>query len=209
MRGAPANWCAWGDRTLTEALGERIVKLIPSGLQRAQLALMCGVSPETLEGWLRAGLRPGAPKLYADFVNAYAVAEVELEALLLKRLVAAGVTKHWTQTSVEMSQEDASLKPGDRLKETEKKMRQRGDWRALAWYLERRWPDRWSLDGTAPHRSALREASIFQLLKDDPADFTADGLASVLRDAAMVPVLRDAVLAAHVELRQLLGPAAG
>jgi hypothetical protein len=68
---------------------ERFLALIRDGVPRAQAALGCGFSYDTLYGWVRQGFVPDAREPYASFARDLYEAEVELMRALLVELKAA------------------------------------------------------------------------------------------------------------------------
>jgi hypothetical protein len=59
-------------------VADRFFELIRDGVPRAHAALGCGFSYDTLYGWVRQGLVPGAREPYASFARQLYETEVEL-----------------------------------------------------------------------------------------------------------------------------------
>ena len=60
------------------SLADRFLELIRDGVPRAHAALGCGFSYDTLYGWVRRGLVPGAAEPYASLARGLYETEVEL-----------------------------------------------------------------------------------------------------------------------------------
>lgn len=72
-----------------ESVKDRFLSLIRDGVPRAQAALGCGFSYDTLYGWVRQGLVPDAREPYASFARELYETEVELMRELLVELKGA------------------------------------------------------------------------------------------------------------------------
>ena len=146
---------------LTPELARRLVEGVESGLFDQQNALRCGVDVTTLKSWVFRGLDEEAVEPFRSFAEAYITAAIALEARLLQ--IVRQAADPWVETKEEI--EITSLHRGfdetdfgevgdvlDSLEQgqiTSKKVARtrasrRGDWKAAAWVLERRWPLRWS-----------------------------------------------------------------
>ena len=64
---------------------DRFLELIADGVPRAQAALGCGFSYDTLYGWVRRGLVPDAPEPYATLARRLYETEVELLREAIKK----------------------------------------------------------------------------------------------------------------------------
>ncbi len=103
------------------------------------------------------GLDENAEEPFLSFAEAYVKASIELEERVIARILAAAddydqelqsdeVTRRLMENTfgdVDSSDEE----PGAFLfkKQKTQKKNERGDWRAAAWFAERRWPLRWGM----------------------------------------------------------------
>lgn len=60
---------------LTPYLAEQLIAAAKSGLFKESCAICVGVSPDTLDTWLRMGLAPGAVNPYKDFARVFCAQE--------------------------------------------------------------------------------------------------------------------------------------
>lgn len=145
-----------GDTELTPELSKQLVAMRSSSkLFDTQVAQRCGIAASTLKWWLTKGLLENAEEPYASFAKAYSDAAI--------------------------AQEDAVL---DELLEG-KDSRTGGDWKAQAWWLERRHPKRWGnrVPEAGPTEdiqiqdilleAAQRKLSLAELLDDPPPELVA------------------------------------
>lgn len=100
-----------GQTKLTPELTVRFCKLVSDGAWMQVAAAECGVGVAVVDRWLRAAEEDGASALVRDFADRVARARAEAEAALLEGIRAVGTG------------------------ESEK-----GDWKALAWILEKKNP---------------------------------------------------------------------
>lgn len=106
---------------LTPTRHKAIVDSIEEGLFFKQLALKNGIHFMTLKRWLDRGLDQDAVEPFKSFAEAYFKKEAQVEADAVRKIKEAA--DDWSDN-------------GDRGNK-------RGDWRALAWWLERWKPLRW------------------------------------------------------------------
>jgi hypothetical protein len=126
---------------LTKPLMDKILATAAScRLFDSQIAIRSKVDPGTLKLWLKKGLVPDAVEPYRTFAKEYSRIQIEHEGAAAEEVYQAGM------------QRDPDEPP-------------RGDWKASAWFLERRWPKRWN-----PARQPLNGPSegidIEQLIRD-------------------------------------------
>ena len=107
---------------LTPELQRIIVEALKTGNTRTGAAQLAGINIATFYRWLERGEQDAQhqrPSPYREFREAVARAEAQARQHLLERVLAHAE---------------------DRIDPTTNKLL-RGDWRAAAWLLERRWPD--------------------------------------------------------------------
>ncbi len=142
---------------LTPERAKRLVAGCRGGLFDAQNALREGIDVTTLKSWVDRGLDENAEEPFLSFAEAYVKASIELEERVIARILAAAddydqelqsdeVTRRLMENTfgdVDSSDEE----PGAFLfkKQKTQKKNERGDWRAAAWFAERRWPLRWGM----------------------------------------------------------------
>lgn len=138
---------------LTPALAKSIVAGVSDGLFDAQNAMRNGIDVTTLKSWIDRGIDEEAEEPYRGFAEAYLRASIELEQRTLKTILDAA--REWV-SSVDATEVMGQLTDGDcdasdfdapvgSYRKTRKELRRmRGDWKAAAWFAERRWPLRWS-----------------------------------------------------------------
>lgn len=85
----------------------------------AQIAIRCGVDLDTLKLWLTKGLLVDAIEPYRTFAKEYSRIQIEHESAAAEEVYQAGLPPPMDEP-------------------------QRGDWKASAWFLERRYPKRWN-----------------------------------------------------------------
>lgn len=92
----------------------------------SQVAIAHNLHPDTLKNWMKWGLLPDAQEPYLSFAMEYAKVLIADEASAIADVLDGA--KEFT---------------GDNVK-------CRGDWKAAAWYLERKYPRRWNPNKQAP-----------------------------------------------------------
>jgi hypothetical protein len=124
---------------LTPALSKSIIANVKSGLFDQQNALEHGVDITTLKSWIDRGLDEDAN---ADGADAVALAPFrEFAEGYIRESIA--LESHWIGTIM------AAAEPGPGREYSEDgrpcAAPDRGDWKASAWLLERRFPLRWGI----------------------------------------------------------------
>lgn len=145
-----------GVTELTPELHKQLVSVrSTSKLFDTQVAQRCGIAASTLKWWLTKGLLEDAEEPYASFAKAYSDAAIAQEDKVLDELL-----------------EGRDAKMG-------------GDWKAKAWWLERRHPKRWGnrVPETGPTEdiqiqdilleAAERRRTLSELLDDPPPELVA------------------------------------
>lgn len=102
---------------LTPKLQETICTYIKQGYTIEQSCALSGITPRTYYNWIKRGKQAKTGKFFQFFQKAKQAEEIA-EAKYLATIIQA-----------------AAGNPSEGV---------RGDWRAAAWYLERKNPDRWS-----------------------------------------------------------------
>lgn len=142
---------------LTPERAKRLIDGCRSGLFDSQNALREGIDVTTLKSWVDRGLDEDAVEPYLGFAEGYVKASIELEERVIGRILAAAedyeqatrsdeVTRRLMENTFgDVDSEDSD--PGEFLfrKAKNQKKNERGDWRAAAWFAERRWPLRWGM----------------------------------------------------------------
>lgn len=196
---------------LTPSLARSIVASVKSGLFDAQNALRHGVDVTTLKSWIERGVAEDAVEPYKSFAEAYVLASIELEERVIGDIVAAASGYVSETESVEVtrgrgaglgdvdsSDVDSSDADPDAVLMTKTKRSKgarRGDWRAAAWYAERRWPLRWGISRQPeggpkeaiklPEATVVRALKVRELVKNPPPE-----LVKAFRDAGYDVVRR-------------------
>lgn len=113
----------------TPAMIERVRTAIEEGNYMQTVADLVGIHRTTLYKWLDRGEAGEEPYQTLLHVTREALAKAELNAVRLIKEAGSG----WSERKVETS--------GDSNTVT---ITERRDWRAAAWFLERRFPARWA-----------------------------------------------------------------
>jgi len=126
----------------------------------SQIAIAHGIHPHTLRDWIRRGLEQGAGEPWRSFAERYTKEQIADEEDAVAEL---------RECAKPFQGKDKFSKPGD--------------WRAAAWYLERKYPKRWALEKQNPGGPAeaidieniLRETTeqadnLKELLTNPPAE---------------------------------------
>jgi hypothetical protein len=135
---------------------KRLVEGCRGGLFDAQNAHREGIDVSTLRSWVERGLDEDADEPFLSFAEAYVKASIALEQAVIKRILGAADEWDSEEQSTEETRKVGSddfdadsydTPPGQYLFKKTKQVRgrERGDWRAAAWFAERRWPLRWGI----------------------------------------------------------------
>lgn len=180
---------------LTPERHRRLVEGCRDGLFDTQNALREGIDASTLRSWVERGLDEDAAEPYRSFAEDYLRASIALEESIIRRVLDAAEPVSLPFESVEVGEsvgrgetsyddvDSYDSEPearGFSFKKTKKGTKQaRGDWRAAAWFAERRWPLRWgnrSPEGgpkdalRVPDAMASRQKKIDQMVDKPPPE---------------------------------------
>jgi hypothetical protein len=192
---------------LTEQLGKSIVASVALGLFDAQNALKHGIDVTTLKSWIDRGIDEEAVEPYRSFAEEYIKASIALEEGVIGTILEAAEEYKRFLESVEEWQggssggedcDSSDVEPsprGNRKTKRETSMR-RGDWKAAAWFAERRWPLRWGLTRQPeggpkeaiklPDAPMQRRKKVMQMVTSPPPE-----LIKALRDQGFELVRRE------------------
>lgn len=164
MAGRPSNY--------TDELGAAVIADVKRGLFLTQVGLNNGVHPNTIRNWVRKGLEPGAVEPWLGFAERFVKAEVEVEQRLVTSVREASEahetqkrhTKTKTGGGLALGLTDPSdIAAADEVETLEETQERRGDWRAAAFLLERRFPKRWGQQAAeSSQRDALDVAALLE-----------------------------------------------
>lgn len=124
-----------------------IVRDLRTGLYASQVAIKNGISRFTLRNWIIRGLAEDAIEPYLSFARDYMLADIEVEQAALLKIQEAGdpYTEEWIKNKkkirVTRPKEISGTDSDDEV--SNEKVVRRGDWRAVAWFMEKRWPKRY------------------------------------------------------------------
>ncbi len=168
------------DGTFASALTKKrhaaIVADVERGLFDAQIAHKNGIDVTTLKSWVERGLDEDAEEPYGSFAEDYIRAAIGLEERAVRTILDAAERWHRTKETNEVTRlgsgdgdfdgegsKKARRVPFETRKQKKERALERGDWKAAAWFLERRWPLRWGLtrqpEGGPKEAIKLPEAS--------------------------------------------------
>lgn len=120
---------------LTPELQAEVVRAIGDGLYRKDAARLVGVHPESLNKWMQTGRKATHGK-HREFYLAVTKEEERVKLLACRSILRAGHGTPGTKSSRMVKGADGV----ERLEVTIKPARA-GDWKALAWWLERKFPE--------------------------------------------------------------------
>jgi hypothetical protein len=193
---------------LTPELADSIIRDVERGLFLTQIGLHNGVHPNTIRNWVRRGLAVDADEPFRSFAERFAKAEVKVEAGLVAIVAEASRNfesvrrqkKHRTRGGLMLGLVDPSeIEPAEETETLEERIERRGDWRAAAFLLERRFPKRW---GEAAADSSQRDSlDLVQIL--DEAESRGQDLDDLVSNPP--PELEAAILRNKDRLLALLG----
>jgi hypothetical protein len=193
---------------LTPQLADALIKGVAMGLFDAQNALKHGIDLSTLKSWVDRGIDEEAEEPFKAFAERYIKATIDLEESVIATVLDAA-DEYKRQLEAEETFERVGGGDGDDCDSRDfelpaglmrKKKRQtttlRGDWKAAAWYAERRWPLRWGLTRQPeggpkeaiklPDAPLQRRKKVEAMIKAPPPE-----LIKALRDAGFELVRRE------------------
>lgn len=202
IRGANGQF----ELLLTDALGKSIIESVSLGLFDAQNALKHGIDVTTLKSWIDRGIDEEAEEPYRSFAEEYIKAAIALEESVIGTILEAADEYKSLLESVEEWQDGGSedcdssdVEPSPRGKGRKTKREtslRRGDWKAAAWFAERRWPLRWGITRQPeggpkeaiklPDAPMQRRKKVLQMVAAPPPE-----LIKALRDQGFELVRRD------------------
>ncbi len=136
-----------GPLKLTPLMHATLVAEAASGLlYDAQIAVECGITPGTLERWLLSGLAEDAREPYKSFAEDWTRAQNKVEKGAVKAVLDGTNDKGVGAANAGGTYSDGDDDPPWQIELS------RGDWKAAAWYLERRYPRRYALSKYADRK---------------------------------------------------------
>lgn len=191
---------------LTPELAKSLVEGVRIGLFDAQNALKHGIDVTSLKSWVDRGIDEDAEEPYKSFAEAYIKASIALEEGVINTILTAADEYERRLESVEeydrggddVDSSDSEFMPGGAgsMRKTKKQLQTiQGDWKAAAWYAEKRWPLRWgSRQPEGGPKEALklpdaplqRRRKVEAMVRAPPPE-----LIKALRDAGFELVRRD------------------
>lgn len=193
---------------LTPELGKSIIDSVVLGLFDAQNALKHGIDLTTLKSWVDRGIDEDAQEPYRSFAEEYIKAAISLEEGVIGTILSAADQYQRLLESVEEYEggkgggddyDSADFTPETRVNRKTKRetAHLRGDWKAAAWYAERRWPLRWGITRQPeggpkeaiklPDAPLQRRKKVQQMVSSPPPE-----LIKALRDAGFELVRKEA-----------------
>lgn len=193
---------------LTPELADALIEGVALGLFDAQNALKVGIDLTTLKSWVDRGIDEEAEEPFKSFAERYIKATIALEESVIATVLdAADEYKRQLESEEtfertggggdDYDSSDFDAQPAGLMR---KKKRQtttlKGDWKAAAWYAERRWPLRWGITRQPeggpkeaiklPDAPMQRRRKVEAMIKAPPPD-----LVKALRDAGFDLVRRE------------------
>ncbi len=179
----------------TPELGEAILADVERGLFVTQIGLNNDCHPNTIRNWVRRGLLPDAVEPFRTFAARYIRAEAKVEGEVLDAVRCATQPQIETETVAEQGI-DAEGNSFEKTRQVERT--KPGDWRAGAWFAERRWPRRWGSEAwKSPSQDDLSALSLL-----DEGDSRGSDLDQLLSNPP--PELEEALLRHKDRLLALL-----
>jgi hypothetical protein len=154
---------------LTPEIADSIIKDVARGLFLTQVALNNNLHPNTIRNWVRRGLAEDAEEPFLGFAERFAKAEIQVEARLIELVSEASKPYRRKNRQVKTKSGSSAGAEGGTFEESEVLKGhhvERGDWKAAAFLLERRFPKRW---GERAEESAQRDSLDVQQLLDESA----------------------------------------
>jgi len=127
-----------GVSKFTPSKRQIVLDSISRGESQECAAALAGVSAKTVNTWLRKSKQGVA--LYVGFYSDYKNAERSHESKCVQGIFRAGIGD-WVEEET-----TTTYKDGDVVNTVVKKKKGKPDWCALAWLLERKWPDEYGKD---------------------------------------------------------------
>jgi hypothetical protein len=123
---------------LTPEIHQTIVEAVRAGNFFSTACRMAGIKENTGYGWLARGrgIRGTPGRVYQDFAKDIEAAEPVAEIAALRGIIEIGNGVEFIKKSKTFTKPD-----GTRVEEVERELVR--DWKAFAWYLERKYPQRW------------------------------------------------------------------
>lgn len=196
----------WQGTALTPELADELIKGVAYGLFDAQNALKNGIDLTTLKSWVDRGIDEEAEEPFKSFAERYIKATITLEEHVIGIILDAA-DEYKRQLEAEETFErtggggddydsrDFELPAGLMRKKKRQTTTLKGDWKAAAWYAERRWPLRWGITRQPeggpkeaiklPDAPLQRRRKVEQMIKSPPPE-----LIKALRDAGFDLVKR-------------------
>lgn len=116
----------------------QIVRLIRRGVPIKTACLSAGISYNTYNKWMRAGADGTGSAEHRRFYEAVTRAQEDCERELSEQWFNRAVRGSEKRTTTTVVYSDGSTETSESVEKTD------GDWRAIAEFLRRRFPDRWS-----------------------------------------------------------------
>jgi len=192
---------------LTPELGDSLIEGVTLGLFDAQNALKHGIDVTTLKSWIDRGIDEEAEEPFKSFAERYIKASIQLEEGIIGTILeAADEYKRLLESEEtfervgggddDYDSSDMALPSGLMRKRKRQSTTLKGDWKAAAWFAERRWPLRWGITRQPeggpkeaiklPDAPLQRRKKVEAMIKAPPPE-----LIKALRDAGFDLVKRE------------------